>query len=80
MTRLDRGFVVNFGNADRQQVLAWLVSTMLDPPYQLTANNTSARDDQGRYRWRMALKNTDQRVLFDHEADAALFEMVWAAN
>ena len=80
MTKLDRGFVVDFGSADRKQVLAWLVAHMLDSPHRLTANNTSARDDQGKYRWRMALKQTDHRVLFDHECDAALFEMVWAAR
>lgn len=72
--------IVNFYPHDKTLVLTWLITYMLDDGWQLTTNNTSAVKVDGRikrYRWRLALKENDTRVLFDDPEDANWFAMVW---
>ena len=69
--------IVHF-QADKLKVFNWLVLNMLDDCV-LTQNNMSAVDDQGYYRWRMALNLADRRVLFDRAEDVSIFQLAWAS-
>lgn len=72
--------IVNFFPHDKTKVLTWLITYMLDDDWQLSANNTSAvkmLDATRIYRWRLSLKPSDTRVLFDDPEDANWFAMVW---
>jgi hypothetical protein len=75
------GTIVNFHPHDKTKVLSWLITYMLDDDWQMSVNNTSAVKVMGnnihRYRWRMSLKQSDTRVLFDDPEDANWFAMVW---
>lgn len=74
------GTIVNFHPHDKTKVLSWLITYMLDDDWQMTVSNTSAVKMDGLkrlYRWRMSLKQSDTRVLFDDPEDANWFAMVW---
>lgn len=79
-----RGYIVNFGRQDRVRILNWLMVYLMDDQWQMSPNNTSCikYDAQGMrvYRWRMALKKSDTRVMMDLEEDVQLFVLAWGGT
>jgi len=78
------GYIVDFGDQDRVQVLTWLMTYLMDDTWQMSPNNTSCvrYDHTGHksYRWRMSLRKRDNRVLFGNPEDVQLFVLAWPAQ
>lgn len=76
-------YVVQFGKQDKVLVLQWLIMYLMDDTWQLTTNNTACvRYENGvkKYRWRMALRLQDHRVMLHHEQDVQLFVLAWGGQ
>ena len=78
------GYIADFGNQDRVKVLTWLMTYVMDENWQMSANNTSCIQSgvgaRPVYRWRMALRKNDNRVLFDNLDDLQLFVLAWPSK
>lgn len=78
------GYIVDFGDQCRFQVLNWLMSYLMDPEWQMSTNNTSCvkHGENGKkyYRWRMALHKKIHRVLFSDVEDVQLFVLAWGGE
>lgn len=60
----------------KEQIRDWLISNITDAePF----STHSARDKHGKWVWRLALQNSDHRVLFNRESYAVLFKLTWGS-
>jgi len=73
---IDRNLIATYRNATKEEICEWLKTHM--PVSRLNQYETAGFDENGRYRWRLALHPEDHRVLFDREEDFVHFSMVWS--
>lgn len=73
---IDRNLIATYRNATKEEICEWLKTQL--PVSRLNKWGHAGFDEQGRYRWRLALHPEDQRVLFDREEDFAHFSLVWS--
>ena len=76
MGMIDRNLIATYRDATKEEICQWLKTHM--PVARMNQYENAGVDEQGRYRWRLALHLEDTRVLFDREGDFMHFCMVWS--
>lgn len=72
----DRNFIASYQGATKDEIFEWLKTHL--PVARLNQYENAGFDENGRYRWRLALHPEDPRVLFDREEDFVRFTLAWS--
>jgi len=73
---IDRNLIATYKNATKEEICEWLKTQL--PVSRLNKWGHAGFDEQGRYRWRLAIGEHDRRVLFYRKEDFMLFSMLWS--
>lgn len=61
-------------NCPKTTIRRWLEETI---PDATPSSFYTARDQDGRYVWRVAFAYDDNRIIFNREEDFVLFQLIW---